>query len=392
MSNKAGVYKIINLVNNKVYIGSSSRLRQRKHEHLKQLNYDRHCNKHLQNSYNKYGKENFKWEVIEYIEFNEDREILKNNLLEREQYYLDLYQSYKENSGYNLCPTAGSSLGSKQSAETVEKHKKTLENKSKEEKLEIQRKRKKTLENKSEEEKLETRKKLSESLKGRVVSKETREKIGRANKLSLTGKKLSEETKRKISESLKGRVVSKETREKIGAKHRGKKISKELIEKLRRINRGRKLTDEQRKKISDFHKGRIKSEQECLNLSLSKRGQKHHFYGKKLSEEHRNKIAKSGMGRVTSEETKKKISKAKKGHEVSEETRDKIRKSLSRIREQRIKHSVETRGKKVINLTTGEIFNSVTEAANKYNVYPANIRKVCRGFYKTTGGCVWAYV
>jgi len=116
-----GVYKIINILNNKVYVGSSSNLKSRKYVHFRDLSNKNHCNTHLQNSYNKHGKDNFKWEVVEYVGFDEDKEILKKNLLEREQYYLDLYESYNSARGYNLCSTAGSKLGCKDSQETINK-------------------------------------------------------------------------------------------------------------------------------------------------------------------------------------------------------------------------------------------------------------------------------
>ena len=84
--------------------------------HLSELRKNKHTNKYLQASYNKHGEENFKWEVIEYVEFNEDKAILKKNLLEREQYWLDYFKVVEE--GYNFLPSAGSRLGSPHSQET----------------------------------------------------------------------------------------------------------------------------------------------------------------------------------------------------------------------------------------------------------------------------------
>lgn len=59
-----GIYKITNLVNNKFYIGSSTNLKLRKINHFSRLKNNNHANKHLQSSYNKYGKENFIYEII----------------------------------------------------------------------------------------------------------------------------------------------------------------------------------------------------------------------------------------------------------------------------------------------------------------------------------------
>jgi hypothetical protein len=67
------------------------------------------------------------------------------------------------------------------------------------------------------------RRKLSEAAKGnkrcvgRVISEETRKKIGDSNR----GKRHTEETKRKMSESTKGTFVSEETRQKLSDLNRG---------------------------------------------------------------------------------------------------------------------------------------------------------------------------
>jgi len=113
MSNSinSGIYIIMNLVNGKFYIGSSSNLRNRKKEHYKTLKSNTHANRYLQRSYNKYGKENLKFEIVEYIE-NDD-----SKLLEREQYYLDIYYG-DTNYCYNICSKTGSVLGVKHSRET----------------------------------------------------------------------------------------------------------------------------------------------------------------------------------------------------------------------------------------------------------------------------------
>lgn len=46
---------------------------------------------------------------------------------------------------------------------------------------------------------------------------------------------------------------------------------------------------------------------------------------------------------------------------------------------------------KVVNLDTKEVFNSVNEAAKKYNIIPTHISRVCRGKRKHTGGYRWQY-
>lgn len=78
---ESGIYKIVNVINNKFYIGSSKNLNKRFKIHLSELKNNRHNNFYLQKSFNKYGENNFKFEIIE----NCSKEIL----LKREQYYID---------------------------------------------------------------------------------------------------------------------------------------------------------------------------------------------------------------------------------------------------------------------------------------------------------------
>lgn len=186
-TSNCGIYKIVNIIDNKIYIGSSHRLKERKYEHFLNLSKNKHRNTYLQNSFNKYGKENFKWEVLEYIDRVDDRDLLRGKLLKREQYYLNL--NYGENC-YNLCPTAGSNLG----YEFSEKHKE----------------------------------KIRKSHIGLKLSEETKEKIKNGNR----GKELSEETKKKISKKRLGHEVSIKTRNKIGKVHLGKTLSDETKNKI----------------------------------------------------------------------------------------------------------------------------------------------------------------
>lgn len=79
--NSPGVYQIINIVNNKSYIGSSINMRLRKNQHSNQLVKDKHPNKKLQNSFNKYKAINFRFKILEICE--------KSEIRFREQYYLD---------------------------------------------------------------------------------------------------------------------------------------------------------------------------------------------------------------------------------------------------------------------------------------------------------------
>lgn len=98
-----GIYKIENLVNSKIYVGSSINIYSRWYDHKITLKKNVHINKHLQRAHNKYGIDNFSFEVVEKCE--------KEDLLIREQYWMDYYKSYSKDNGYNICSIAGSSIG-----------------------------------------------------------------------------------------------------------------------------------------------------------------------------------------------------------------------------------------------------------------------------------------
>lgn len=87
------IYKIINLINNKVYIGQTvNSLEQRFIEHKSHWknNYNS-SNRPLYNAFSKYGIENFQIELVEKVE--------QSNLNNREKYWIKYYDSY--NNGYN---------------------------------------------------------------------------------------------------------------------------------------------------------------------------------------------------------------------------------------------------------------------------------------------------
>lgn len=111
---KSGIYIITNIVTHKVYVGSAVniKLRWNKHKHL--LKENRHHSKHLQNSYNKYGTDNFIYGILEYC----DDKLL---LIGREQLWLNYFECYNHKYGYNVSPTAYSILGLKRSDETKRK-------------------------------------------------------------------------------------------------------------------------------------------------------------------------------------------------------------------------------------------------------------------------------
>lgn len=93
---KKGVYLLTNLVNNKIYIGSTGdSFKTRWKRHHQKLKSGTHNNVYLQNAYNKYGDDNFEFSILE---ITDTRDIA----LDREQFYLDFYKSYDKVIGYNI--------------------------------------------------------------------------------------------------------------------------------------------------------------------------------------------------------------------------------------------------------------------------------------------------
>lgn len=104
----SGIYKIINKTTNQFYIGSAINLKKRNSIHFSALQNNKHCNYKLQESWNEHGKQNFEFITIELVEN-------KLELLNREQHYIDILKPE-----YNICPTAGSRLGTFHTPEIIE--------------------------------------------------------------------------------------------------------------------------------------------------------------------------------------------------------------------------------------------------------------------------------
>lgn len=109
--NKSGIYKITNSINLKIYVGSAINLYKRFIGHKNQFVTNKH-NDRFQNFVNKYGIDTLSFCLIEYCD--------KDMLIEREQYWIDHYQSYKSKLGYNVSKTAGSTLGCKMPKSHIE--------------------------------------------------------------------------------------------------------------------------------------------------------------------------------------------------------------------------------------------------------------------------------
>lgn len=93
---KFGIYSITNIINNKKYIGSTAKsFNSRWKKHITNLKNGGHASHHLQNSWNKYGENNFEFKIEEVVDSLE-------NLLNLERDYIAKYDSY--NNGYNENP------------------------------------------------------------------------------------------------------------------------------------------------------------------------------------------------------------------------------------------------------------------------------------------------
>ena len=189
------VYKITNLINNKVYIGQTVQKPYRRWKRHKQNCRLTNLTYPLYNSMRKHGIENFTFDVILECETLEE-------LNKMEKLAIINFDSTNPEKGYNI------SLGGNNKGKHSE----------------------------------ETKRKISQS---QVGSKN--HMFGRKGSLSpLFGKKLSEERKLLMSIYRKGKP----------SPNKGKKLNQETKEKIKKANIGKKLSKETKLKISESLKGK----------------------------------------------------------------------------------------------------------------------------------------
>lgn len=162
-----GVYAILHVESNKMYIGSSHDCMKRYAYHRFQLNNNTHFNSHLQNAWNKYNEEAFELIILE--------EINENFLLKREQYYLD---TLGINTLYNIATDCIASMRNHD--------------------FSLQHRLKIAISKFGKPRSLETKTKISNTLLGRTLTKEHRANIS----IGKTGVRLSDLHKEHISKSL----------------------------------------------------------------------------------------------------------------------------------------------------------------------------------------------
>lgn len=109
------IYKIINLINGKFYIGSTADKRKRWDHHKHKLNKGLHANQHLQKAWKLYGQDAFAFVTIA-------QAIDKNNLEILEQQIINETNCCDPNIGYNICKSVTKSrLGLKSTPEHIAK-------------------------------------------------------------------------------------------------------------------------------------------------------------------------------------------------------------------------------------------------------------------------------
>ena len=168
------IYKIVNNINNKIYIGLTTKdLSRRIAEHI------RENKSYIQKALNKYGLESFTISVIDHAE---SKEILK----EKEKYWIKFYNCKSPN-GYNLTDGGDGLINPTQ--EVRDKISNTLMGHDATSGFTGHNHSKESLE------------KMSESLKVTMNKPEVKEKLSKANK----DKPMKEATKKKISKSKKGK-------------------------------------------------------------------------------------------------------------------------------------------------------------------------------------------
>jgi len=153
------IYKVVNNINGKVYIGFDSKWPNRKYEHHYNINTR---TQHLYHAFRKYGWDNFSWEVI--YQSKDGKHCL--NIME--PFFIKEYNSY--NIGYNETLGGEGTLGNTLKESSKLKISKALKNKQK-----------------SKEHIL----KMSETRKGKKPSAEALKKRSESMKRTLQLKKLN---------------------------------------------------------------------------------------------------------------------------------------------------------------------------------------------------------
>ena len=231
---KSGVYRIINRLNGKEYIGSSVDTPARWKGHRRMLRSGQHHSRYLQRAWNKYGEAAFLFEVVEPCP--------PDQLLVVEQRWLD-----KVGPDYNISLVAGSVLGIKRGPLSSE-HRRNVSMALKGHPSRIGVK---------DSPEARARSLRSISHLGRPLSAAHRAAISAGNRGKTHGPH-TEAYKRNMSRLLKGRpsptkgtVTSAETKQKLSAALKGRRFSEEHKAKIAAALRGKPKSAEQVAKMRE---------------------------------------------------------------------------------------------------------------------------------------------
>jgi group I intron endonuclease len=223
----SGIYEIKNTANGKNYIGSAINIYKRWGSHVDELRRKNHKNKHLQRAWDRYGEENFCFNIMETCD--------PDLLITREQYYIDTI-----NPTYNMARIAGSTLGKKHSDDAINK-------------MRLAKLGKKVSE--------ETKKKMSQAGLGRIFSDEHRLNLSKSSKgnKNFLGRTHTPETRKKLSDINKGKPKSEEHKRKLSKARIGiAPWNKGKIGLQVSPNKGKHMSDETKRKLSESQKERLR--------------------------------------------------------------------------------------------------------------------------------------
>ncbi len=250
---RPGIYAITHLVSGTVYVGSAISLTRRWARHRQQFSHGRHHSPRMQKIWATEGPDAFTFVVLEPVADPQD-------LLIREQHWIDLLDAACATHGFNSCPAAGSRLGSKWSEST------------------------------------RARMKLVQT--GRRMSPDSLKKLlaaGRAWRLAnpeRPASKMSEKGKAAVRAALTGRVRSPQHRARLSEAKKGQRHSEATRALLSKLRLGRKKTPEHAAKF----------------IAGMKAWQAANPHRKSPTESHRAAISAALKGRVFSAETRARMS------------------------------------------------------------------------------------
>ena len=316
------LYKITNLLNNKVYIGQSNKEKERWRQHKYFGRNPEKTGQYIHRAMNKYGIDNFSYEVMAMCLTSEDAN-------ETEIILINQYNSRNNDYGYNIAPGGEAAWNRGLPSEQQPMYGKKQSDFFKQRMSEVHNGKK--CPPHTDEWKLNQ----SKIMTGRIITDEWKEKIAIANK----DKIVSKETKQKISIANKGKILTESHKDKISKSNLGKVISEEAKIKLSISNSGENSSQS---KLNWIIINNIREDYMTGNFTQKQLGKKYNISSpnicfilnnktwvsedfnpnnfnliksnhNQLSDETKIKISKSNKGRIVSEETKHKISIANKG-------------------------------------------------------------------------------